>query len=133
MFGSIPIMVKDADLEKMSDAALATLEDKLLLESELDTSPRGRFSAGKGVVYVLSAIGIAICLGLMSRLPTEKLGPLNIPIYLAALFAGILGGHWVWSVAGQSIRTGVRWLLNHWPVVLYLGAQLYSLAGGSAS
>lgn len=127
MFGLYPIAVKDEELEKMSDAALAKLEDRLLLESELDTSPKARFSAGRAVVFVLSAIGIAICLSLMSLLPTQKLGPINIPIYLGALFLGIIGGHWAWSIAGQQVRTGIRWLLNHWPVVLVVVAQVYSL------
>lgn len=127
MFGLYPIPVKDEDLEKMSDAALAKLEDRLLLESELDSSPKARFSAGRAVVFVLSAIGIAACLSLMTLLPTEKLGPINIPIYLGALFLGIIGGHWIWSIAGQQVRTGVRWLLNHWPVVLVVVAQVYSL------
>jgi Na+/glutamate symporter len=127
MFGLSLVQVKDDELEKMSDAALASLEDRLLLESELDTSPRARFSAGKAVVYLLSAIGIAVGLSLMSLLPTQKLGPINIPIYLGALFLGIIGGHWVWSVAGQPVRTGIRWLLGHWPIVLYLTAMGYSL------
>ena len=79
------------------------------------------------MVWVLSVIGIVILLGLMSRLPTEKLGPLNIPLYLIALGAGAGGAHWLWSVAGRRVRETVRWLLGYWPLLLYLGAQLYRL------
>ena len=125
-----PLALKDADLERMSDADLAALEDRLLLDSELDSSPRARFSAGKAVVWVLSAIGIGLMMSIYAQFPTEKLGPLNIPIYLGVLAVGILAGHKVWSIAGRQVRTVIRWLLGHWPAVLYVGAQAYSLTRG---
>jgi hypothetical protein len=125
-----PLTVNEADLERMSDDELATLEDRLLLETELDSSPKARFSAGKAVVWVLSAVGIGIMMGIYSRFPTERLGPLNIPIYLGVLVLGIVAGHKVWSAAGRQIRTVIRWLLGHWPAVLYVSAQIYSLTRG---
>ena len=126
----MPLTVNEADLERMTDDDLAILEDRLRLESELDSSPRAQFSAGRVVVWVLSLMGIGITMSLYSRLPTEKLGPLNIPIYLGVLALGVVGGHLVWSTAGRQVRTVVRWLLSHWPGVLYLSAQVYSLTRG---
>lgn len=117
--------VNEAELERMSDTDLAILEDRLLLEQELELTKRSAFTAGKVVVWVLSAVGVVITLGLFSRLPTEKLGPINIPLYLGAFGAGIVAGHGAWKVAGRQVRTGVRWLLTHWPVVLYLAALFY--------
>jgi hypothetical protein len=126
MFGTPPLpAVSDADLEKMSDADLVDLEDRLLLANELDTSKRAQLSVGRVVVWVLSLVGIGIFLTLYSRLPTEKLGPLNIPLYLGALGAGVVGAHLLWSAAGRSVRNAVRWVLGHWPVALYLIAVIY--------
>ncbi len=117
--------VNEAELERMSDTDLAILEDRLLLEQEFELTRRSAFTAGKAVVWVLSALGVAVALALFSKLPTEKLGPLNIPLYLGAFGAGIVAGHGAWKVAGRQVRTGVRWLLTHWPVFLYLAALFY--------
>lgn len=122
-----PLTLTDADLGRMSDGDLAVLEDQLLLYAELDTSKGARFTAGRLVVYALSAVGIVVLLGFLSRFPTARLGPISILLYLGAIFGGILVAHRLWSAAGRPVRTGVRWLLGHWPVILYLGAQLYRL------
>ena len=111
--------LRDEDLTQFSDTELAELEDELLLAEELDLSSRARFTSGRLVVYALSAIGIVVMLALFSRLPTEKLGPLNIPLYLLALGLGAAGAHLAWARAGQRVREGVRWALGHWPLVLY--------------
>jgi hypothetical protein len=116
----------DGDLEQMSDTDLAVLEDELLLEQELDTSKQARFSAGRAVVWVLMIVGIVILMGLFSRLPTSKLGPLNIPLYLIALGGGAALGHYAWKAAGRTVRSAVRLLLSHWPILLALAAQLYA-------
>jgi hypothetical protein len=120
--------ITDGDLEQMSDADLAVLEDDLLLEQELDTSKQARFSAGRAVVWVLMIIGIVLCMSLMSRLPTSKLGALNLPLYLIALFGGAALGHYAWKAAGRTFRNGVRILVANWPVVFYVVAQLYAIS-----
>lgn len=117
--------VRDEDLGQLSDAALAELEDQLLLATELDLSSRAQFTSGRLVVYALSAIGMVLLLSLHSLLPTERLGPLNIPLYLLALGAGAGGAHLLWARVGMGIRAPVRWALAHWPVLLYLLALLY--------
>lgn len=122
-----PLTLSDADLARLSDEDLAVLEDQLLLYAELDASKGARFTAGRLVVYALSAVMIVLLLGLLSRLPTAQLGPLNILLYLGAIFGGILAAHRLWSAAGRPVRGRVRWLLGHWPVILYVVAQLYGL------
>ncbi len=119
--------LRDEDLLQLSDEELAELEDELLLAEELDLSSRARFSAGRLVVYALSAIGIVLMLALFSRLPVAKLGPLSIPIYLLALGLGAGGAHLAWARAGRRAREGVRWALGHWPLVLYAVGVLYQL------
>lgn len=114
------------DLEQMNDTDLAALEDELLLEQELDTSKNARFSAARAVVWLLMIIGIVIMLGLFSRLPTSKLGPLNIPLYLIALGGGAALGHFAWKAVGQTIRSLIRLALEYWPILLYVGAQLFA-------
>lgn len=125
MFNLPQFSVNEAELEHMSDADLAALEDRLLLEQELELTKGSAFTAGKVVVWLLSAVGIALAMALFSRLPTEKLGPINIPLYLGAFGLGIVAGHGAWKAAGRPVRTGVRWLLTHWPVVLYIAALFY--------
>jgi hypothetical protein len=120
-----PLRINDAELEQMSDTQLGELEDRLLLDNELDTSPRAQFTSGRLVVFALSAVGILIFMALLSRFPTQKLGPLNIPLYLLALGLGVLTGHLLWSKVGRQARTAIRWVLAYWPVVLYLAAQIY--------
>ena len=119
------LAISDADLDRMSDTELAELEDRLLLDSELDLSRDAQFTRGRIVVWVLTVLGVLLALGLYARLPTEKLGPLNIPLYLLAFGLGATGAHWLWSAAPRPAREGVRWLLHHWPVALYLAAILY--------
>jgi hypothetical protein len=121
------LSISDADLARMSDGELADLEDRLLLDSELDLSPGAQFTRGRIVVWILTVIGIVVALGLYSRLPTERLGPLNIPLYLLALGLGGAAAHLLWSAVPRRARELVRWLLGHWPVVLYLVATLYRL------
>jgi hypothetical protein len=115
----------DADLEHLSDVELAELEDQLLLEGELDLSRKAQFTAGRAVVWALTLICIVIAMALLSRLPTEKLGPLNIPLYLAALGGGAAAAHLLWRAAGRQVRAGIRWVLRHWPVALYLVATVW--------
>jgi hypothetical protein len=115
----------DADLEQMSDDALARLEDQLLLVAELDLSPRAQFTAGRVVVWVLTLIGVGIALTLYARLPTEKFGVLNIPLYLGALGVGAGAAHLLWRASGRRVREITRWLLHSWPLLIYLGATLY--------
>ena len=115
------------DLETMSDAALATLEDQLLLENELDLSKNAQLSVGRVVVFVLSIVFIVILMALYSRLPTEKLGPLNIPLYLGCLAGGAILGHLTWQHAGQGVRTVTRWVVGNWPVLLVIVVQLKRL------
>jgi hypothetical protein len=67
-----------------------------------------------------------VALSLYSRLPTQKLGPLNIPLYLGALGLGAAAAHLLWSAAGRRIRETVRWLLGYWPLLLYLAGIIYS-------
>ena len=119
--------LRDEDLLQLSDDELAELEDELMLAEELDLSSRARFSAGRLVVYALSAIFIVLLLALFSRLPFDRLGPLGIPLYLLPLGLGAAGAHIAWSRAGQRVRHGVRWVLGHWPLVLYLVAALYQV------
>jgi hypothetical protein len=123
-----PMAYTEADLQQMSDEDLAALEDELLLEQELDTSKRARFSAGRAVVWVLMIVGIVLLMELSSRLPTSRLGPFNLPLYLMALGGGAALGHYAWKAAGRTVRSGVRILLAHWPVVFYIVAQLYALS-----
>ena len=115
----------DADLEHLSSEELAELEDQLLLEGELDLSRNAQLTAGRAVVWALSLVCIVIAMALLSRLPTEKLGPLNIPLYLAALGGGAAAAHLLWRAAGRGVRAGTRWVLRHWPVALYLGATVW--------
>lgn len=119
--------LRDEDLLQLSDAELAELEDELLLAEELDLSSRARFSAGRLVVYALSAVCIVLLLALFSRLPFEKLGPLGIPLYLLPLGLGAAGAHLAWSRAGRTVRERVRWGLAHWPLVLYAVGVVYQL------
>jgi len=127
MAASLPALsISDADLERMSDADLATLEDRLLTDAELDLSPRAQFTSGRVVVWVLTLIGVLVALGLYSRLPTRNLGPLNIPLYLGAIGLGAGAAHLLWSAAGQRARETVRWLLGYWPLLLYLAGMVYS-------
>ncbi len=122
-----PFSITDADLDTMSDDELATLEDQLLLDNELDLSKNARFTAGRAVVWVMTIISVVIALALLSRLPTRNLGPLNIPLYLIALGVGAAAAHWLWGAAGRHLRGAVRLLLNYWPIVLYVGAQVFVL------
>ncbi len=123
----VPAGIRDADLETMTDGALATLEDQLLLEGELDLSRGAQLTAARVVVWVLMLLGIVIALALLSRLPTRNLGPLNIPLYLLAIGLGASGAHLLWSGAGRQLRTVVRTALDYWPLLLYLGATFYGL------
>lgn len=116
---------RDEELEHLSDEELAELEDQLLLEAELDLSRKGQFTAGRAVVWALTVVCIVLAMALFSRLPTEKLGPLNIPIYLAALGGGAAAAHLLWRAAGRRVRAGTRWVLRHWPVALYLGGMAW--------
>jgi hypothetical protein len=126
MASSLPTLsISDADLERMSDTGLAELEDRLLTESELDLSPGSQFTRGRVVVWALTIIGVVIALSLYSRLPTEKLGPLNIPLYLGAFGLGAASAHLFWSRAGRRIREAVRWLLGYWPTLLYIAGVVY--------
>jgi hypothetical protein len=115
----------DEDLEHLSDVELAELEDQLLLEAELDLSRKAQFTAGRAVVWALTLVFIVIAMAMLSRLPTEKLGPLNIALYLAALGGGAAVAHLLWRAAGRQVRAGTRWVLRHWPVALYLGATVW--------
>lgn len=126
-----PLSIADADLERMSDTELADLEDRLLLDSELDLSANAQFSRGRIVVWLLTILGVVIALSLYSRLPTERLGPLNIPLYLGAFGLGAAGAHLLWRHVGRRPREAVRWLLHHWPVPLYLAAAIYRATHGS--
>lgn len=119
--------LRDEDLTQFSDTELAELEDELLLAEELDLSSRARFTAGRLVVYALSAVGIVLMLALFSRLPTERLVPLSIPIYLLAFGLGAAGAHLAWARAGRRVREGVRWALGHWPLLLYAVGVVYQL------
>ena len=119
--------LRDEDLTQFSDTELAELEDELLLAEELDLSSRARFTAGRLVVYALSAVGIVLMLALFSRLPTERLGPLSIPIYLLAFGLGAAGAHLAWARAGRRVREGVRWALGHWPLLLYAVGVVYQV------
>ncbi len=115
----------DEDLEHLSNDELAELEDQLLLEGELDLSKHAQLTAGRAVVWALTLVFIVLAMALLSRLPTEKLGPLNIPLYLAALGGGAAAAHLLWRAAGRQVRAGTRWMLRHWPVALYLGAIVW--------
>lgn len=121
------LALTDADLERMSDLQLAELEDRLLLHDELDTSRGAQLSVGRAVVFFLGVVGWVACLALLSRLPTERLGPLNIPLYLGSMAVGFGGAHLLWARAGRPARSAVRWVLGHWPVALYMGAALSQL------
>jgi hypothetical protein len=123
------LALTDADLARMTDAQLADLEDRLLLANELDTSKGAQLTVGRVVVFLLSAVAWGFFLTLLSRLPTQSLGVLNIPLYLATLGAGIVTGHALWSVAGRRLRFAVRWVLGHWPTALYVGGAIYQLVG----
>lgn len=128
MIRNIALDITEADLQQMSDEDLAVLEDDLLLEQELDNSKQARFSAGKAVVWILMILGIVLLMTLYARLlPTSKLGALNLPLYLIALFGGMMLGHFAWKAAGRTVRSGVRFLLSHWPLVLMIVAQVYAL------
>ena len=117
--------INDADLERMSDDDLAALEDQLQLDIELDLSLKSQFTSGRVVVGVLTIFGIVIVLMLYSRLPTQKLGRLNIPLYLGTIGLGAAGAHLLWSAVGSRARETVRWLLGYCPMLLYLGATAY--------
>jgi hypothetical protein len=75
---------------------------------------------------VLTIIGVVTALGLYSRLPTQKLGPLNIPLYLGAFGVGVAAAHLFWSRAGRPVREAVRWLLGYWPMLLYVVGIIYA-------
>lgn len=122
MSNLISLDITAADLEQMNDEDLAALEDQLLLDQELDTSKAARFSAGRAVVWLLMIVGMVLLMSLFSRLPTSKLGPLNIPLYLIALGGGAALGHYAWKAAGRTVRSTVRFLLSHWPLVLMIVA-----------
>jgi drug/metabolite transporter (DMT)-like permease len=129
MSPSLPALsISDADLERMGDDELAALEDRLLLETELDLSLESQFTSGRAVVWVLTALGIVVALSLFSRLPTQRLGPLSIPLYLGAIGLGAAAAHLLWSAAGRRARETVRWVLGYWPLLLYLGAMVYRFA-----
>ncbi len=126
MVSPLPTLaISDADLERMSDTQLAELEDRLLTESELDLSPGAQFTRGRLVVWALTIIGVVVALSLYSRLPTDRLGPLNIPLYLGAFGLGAASAHLFWSRAGRRVRESVRWLLGYWPMLLYIAGIIY--------
>lgn len=131
MFGLTEFYVNEDELDQLSDVELARLEDRLRLEQELDTRKSAQLTVGRVIVFVLSALGIALTLMVFARVvPTERLGPLNIPLYLMAIGAGIGLGHGVWLVAGYAVRNALRWVLGHWPVVLFIIVALARLSGG---
>lgn len=125
---TISLDINEKDLEQMSDEDLAVIEDQLLLDQELDSSKHARFTAVRGVVFLLMIVGIVIMMLLYAQLPTSKLGPLNIPLYLIAIFGGAALGHYAWKALGRTVRNGVRVLVANWPVVLYVVAQLYAFS-----
>lgn len=127
MASSLPTLsISDADLERLSDTQLAELEDRLLTDSELDLTPGAQFTRGRVVVWALTIMGVVIALSLYSRLPTQKLGPLNIPLYLGAFGLGAASAHLFWSRSGRRVRESVRWLLGYWPMLLYLAGIVYA-------
>ena len=67
------------DLERMSDAELADLEDRLLLQEELDLSPRAQLTAGRVVVWVLTIVGIVVSLSLIPDFPPGTWARLTFP------------------------------------------------------
>jgi drug/metabolite transporter (DMT)-like permease len=117
--------VADADLERMTDAQLVELEDRLLLDQELDSSKNARFSVGRAVVFVLTLFVWGIVLTFYAKLPTERLGPLNIPLYIGTLFVAVVVSTTLWSKMGRGPRTAIRWIAGHWPLALYVAAILY--------
>lgn len=117
------------ELDRMSDEALAALEDQLLLDAELNGSAKAQFSLARGMIFVLTFVTFMIYLQVYARvLPHDKLGPLNIPLYLLTLGLAVATVHVGWTHLPRPGRQGIRWALDHWPMVFYLGAMLLRAA-----
>lgn len=118
---------RDDEFAGLSDAELAMLEDELLLENELRS--KGRFTGPRLMLFFLTFLSILLWSALYARvLPSQKLGPLNIPLYVVMLGMAIGTVHFGWKLLGWQVRSAVRFVLGHWTAVLYLLAVLYQVS-----
>ncbi len=114
-------------LESLSDTELAALEDELLLYAELNTGRRTQTSLPRVMLYgVTLVIGVAYLAALGAVLPTQKLGPLNLLLFVVAGLGAVVSTEVLWRAAGRRVRTAVRWLLWHWPVALYVAVTIWA-------
>jgi hypothetical protein len=115
------------DLDTMSPRELAVLEDDLLCENEL--AGQGPVTLPRIMLYFLMFVSIGVWSYLYDvALPADKLGPLNIPLYLIMLALAIGTVRYGWRVVGWPVRHAVRAVLSRWVFVIYLFAVLYGVA-----
>lgn len=113
---------------QLTDHDLAWLEDQLYLSAELDGRRAAVTSGPRIMLFALSVLAFQLLLGLVAQLlPTARLGPLNIPLYLGVLGLAFVAVQAAWRVAGQQVRTAVRYLFRYWPAALYLWVSLVQL------
>ena len=113
-------------LEDLSDAELERLEDRLLVERELDWTMRSGATAGRVVVLVVFLALFFILNGVAGKLLAGV--ELGIALFVAAymlLLAGAVVGAWlIWKAIGRHGRRVLRLGLHYWPVTLYVIALL---------
>jgi hypothetical protein len=113
-------------LEDLSDVELERLEDRLLVERELDWTMRSGATAGRIVVLVLFVALFFILNGAAGKLLAGV--ELGIALFVAAymlLLAGAVVGAWlIWKSVGRHGRRILRLGLHYWPVTLYVIALL---------
>lgn len=122
-----------ADLNQLSDQELLTLEDKLLLQNELDHSPLALFSPGR-LAITFSGLLLFLLYLLLLSFGLAALTQLNIPVYPLAIFlyvgclaAGLFSAQALWRRMGLYPRVIVRTLLHYWPVTFTIAAYLFYL------
>lgn len=117
----------DDEFEGLTDEDLAVIEDDLLLANELAST--GRLTLPRLMLFFLMFVSVMLWSAVYGKLlPSQKLGPLNIPLYLAMLGLAIATVQVGWKLVGWPVRNAVRFLLAHWLGVLYLLGVLYGLS-----
>ena len=116
----------DQRLEDLSDAELERLEDRLLVERELDWTMRSGATAGRIVVLALIAALFFILEGAARKLPAGiELGiALFVAAYMLLLGGAVVGAWLIWKSIGRHGRRLLRLGLHYWPVTLYVIALL---------
>lgn len=113
-------------LEELDDEELARLEDRLLMEREIDWTFRSGASAGRIVIVILF---VALFL-ILKAAATRLLGGMDLGVvlfiasYLLLLGVAIVGAWAIWRSIGRPGRRVLRLALHYWPLTLYILALL---------